>query len=159
MHFKLKDKNGNIIGPAINADHKLILIMVEKSRSRFCSFPSIQEHVIKKELSLKQLLYCLKDNPVILLYLFSCSNIFSSTVTASALVAWALGLNWFELDPTIRLSLFNSATAPFAHDGMLLSSAKLVTVSDSMFSLSAFAIITAISERVTFAFGRKVPSL
>lgn len=40
MHFKLKDKNGNIIGPAINADHKLILIMVEKKSVKvlFISF-------------------------------------------------------------------------------------------------------------------------
>ncbi len=30
MHFKLKDKNGNIISPFINADHKPVVVLNDK---------------------------------------------------------------------------------------------------------------------------------
>ncbi|MCZ8515512.1 hypothetical protein O9H85_24520 [Paenibacillus filicis] len=62
------------------------------------------------------------------IYLPLCASIFSSTVTASALVVLSPGANWFAPFPSIMPSYFMAATEPFAQSGMSLSSAKPVAI-------------------------------
>lgn len=90
-----------------------------------------------------------------LILYFKSSSMFNNTVTVSALVIWARGLNWLVPVPCMMPFLFKGLRCTFSPDRNFL---KEVIAFPSLGNLSVFAIIIAISACVIFLFGPKVPS-